>query len=63
MPEGDVTPVTDPIVTQVSTEYVNENGNTVVIGYTPSVTIIYEGTPSLGEAGGGLDQPPTDEPS
>ncbi|MBX6362024.1 MAG: hypothetical protein IRZ03_18365 [Acidobacterium ailaaui] len=60
---GDVTPATDPIITQVSHEYVNEKGNTVVVGYPPSMTVTYEGTPGLGEWDSEIDPPPpTDEP-
>jgi len=63
VPDGEVVQVTDPIITQVSNEYVNENGNTVIVGYPPSMTIIYEGTPGLGEWDSEVNlPPPTDEP-
>lgn len=64
MADGDATPVTDPIIRQVSQEYTDANGNTIVIGYAPNVTIIYDGMP--GETGmpvGDEPEPPTDEPS
>ena len=61
MPDGDVTP-SDPVMTNVSQEYVNEEGNTVIIGFPPSVDIGYTGTPIVGDTGGHIDEMPTEEP-
>jgi len=63
MPDsGDVVQATDPIITQVSDEYVDENGNTVIVGYPPSVTVTYTGTAQTECEPIGLDPQPSGEP-
>lgn len=43
MPDDEVTQVGDPVVTPVTDETTDEDGNTTVIGYPPGTVINYEG--------------------
>lgn len=44
----------DPVITQVTTETVDENGNVVVTGYPSGMTTGYAGTPITSPEGPGL---------
>lgn len=43
MPEDEATQVGDTLVTPVTDETTDDDGNTVVIGYPPTTVTVYEG--------------------
>jgi hypothetical protein len=51
--EGVMTPDGDPILTPVTEETTDDNGNTVVTGYPPGSTTGYTGTPGTSPEGSG----------
>lgn len=50
---GEGTPDGDPVVTPVTDEYEDDNGNTVVVGYPPGSTAGFTDVPGLDPTGGG----------
>ncbi|MGW6920852.1 hypothetical protein ACWGA9_06145 [Streptomyces sp. NPDC054950] len=56
--EGEMTPVSDPVVTPVTEVTVDESGNTTVVGYPSGTSESYEGTPGTSAGGAGVGEIP-----
>ncbi|MGW2591665.1 hypothetical protein ACWCXC_15570 [Streptomyces sp. NPDC001515] len=52
--EGDMTPDGDPLVVPYTQEYVDDDGNTVIVGYPSGSTTGYTGTPGTSADGPGM---------